>query len=68
MAESLDKLFNQLTMLLPASKPLTVVQQVLGPILSVVADEISDRPGDIQELESFNNQLLFMAKGKISTF
>jgi hypothetical protein len=62
----LDKIISSCLNMLPGTQALAIVQNIIGPILIEVSNEMSGDPANIKTLEEINSQILFMSRQEIA--
>ncbi|WP_240155763.1 type III secretion system protein [Erwinia amylovora] len=67
ITRKIDSVLTQILTLLPYSKPVTILQLIIGPALEVFADSLEGKSIDSQKIDTINQQILFMAKHSISS-
>lgn len=63
----IDAVLSLVMQLLPGANRVIVLQQIVGPALELFADELDDKPLDLQKAANINQQVLFLSQETIST-
>lgn len=63
----IDSLTTQILTLLPGSQVIAVAQLIVAPALQVLADDMSGKPINLQNIAGVNQQLMFMIRQTIPT-
>ncbi|CAO96218.1 hypothetical protein [Erwinia tasmaniensis] len=63
----IDSLTTQILTLLPGSQVIAVAQLIVAPALQVLADDLSGKPINLQNIAGVNQQLMFMIRQTIPT-
>lgn len=66
ITHKVDVVVSAVVALLPGSQPLVIAQNIGGPLLKMLADEIDGLPVDVNEANEVNNQILLLAKSIIA--
>lgn len=64
---AIDNTFSTVMSLIPGAKMLTVAQNIVGPILELIADSLEGKDIDIAKMIGVDQQILFMMRVSIPT-
>lgn len=62
ITNKVDAVISAVVALLPGSQPLVIAQNLGGPLLKMLADELDGEPVDVDAVNEANNQILLLAK------
>ncbi|MGL9773483.1 MAG: hypothetical protein ACR5LG_04840 [Sodalis sp. (in: enterobacteria)] len=66
ITDKVDAVISAVVALLPGSQPLVIAQNIGGPLLKMMADDLDGKPVDGNDVEGANNQILLLAKSIVA--
>ncbi|MBT9433153.1 hypothetical protein JZM24_15390 [Candidatus Sodalis endolongispinus] len=66
ITNKVDAVISAVVALLPGSQPLVIAQNLGGPLLKMLADELDGEPVDVDAVNEVNNQVLLLAKSIVA--
>ncbi|WP_253378410.1 hypothetical protein [unidentified bacterial endosymbiont] len=66
-AGRVDAILSGVMQLIPGANPLMVLQLIVGPALEIYADELDEKPLDLQKINNINQQVLICSRKEIQT-